>query len=596
MDAAHIRNFSIIAHIDHGKTTLSDRLLHRTGTIATREMEEQLLDSMDLERERGITIKAHPVTMLYQAKNGETYELNLIDTPGHVDFSYEVSRSLSACEGAVLIIDAAQGVEAQTVANVHLATKQNLLIIPVINKIDLPHADIPQAKRQMEDILAIPGETAILASAKEGIGIDEVLEAIVARIPPPKPTGAPSVQALGFDSYFDTYKGVVTHVRIFNGELRPGMRVKLLHSGKTVEVKEVGSFNPKPYVREKLQTGETGYMTANIKSPMDVKMGDTITDAKNPSPVLPGFKEIHPMVFSGLYPINTADYEHLKANLGKLQLNDSAFVYQPESSVALGFGFRCGFLGLLHLEIVQERLRREYGMDIIATYPSVVYRITLTDGAVKEVDNPAFLPEVNYIAKIEEPMVWAFVISPNEYIGDMMALLAEKRGLVDHTETLDPRRVMLTSTLPLNEILIDFHDRIKSITRGFGSMDYEHAGYQEADMVKLDMLVNGESVDAFSCIVHRSKAEGRGRALAAKLKEVIPRQQYQVAIQAAIGGKIVARETVSALRKDVTAKCYGGDITRKRKLLEKQKEGKKRMKSFGSVNIPQEAFIEVLKA
>ena len=596
MDAAHIRNFSIIAHIDHGKTTLSDRLLHRTGTIATREMEEQLLDSMDLERERGITIKAHPVTMRYQAKNGETYELNLIDTPGHVDFSYEVSRSLSACEGAVLIIDAAQGVEAQTVANVHLATKQNLLIIPVINKIDLPHADVAQAKRQMEDILAIPGDTAILASAKEGIGIDEVLEAIVARIPPPKPTGASSLQALGFDSYFDTYKGVVTHVRIFNGELRPGMRVKLLHSGKTVEVKEVGSFNPKPYVREELLTGETGYMTANIKSPLDVKMGDTITDAKNPSPVLPGFKEIHPMVFSGLYPINTADYEHLKANLGKLQLNDSAFVYQPESSVALGFGFRCGFLGLLHLEIVQERLRREYGMDIIATYPSVVYRITLTDGTLKQVDNPAFMPEVNYIAKIEEPMVWAFVISPNEYIGDMMALLAEKRGLVDHTETLDPRRVMLTSTLPLNEILIDFHDRIKSITRGFGSMDYEHAGYQEADMVKLDMLVNGESVDAFSCIVHRSKAEGRGRALAAKLKEVIPRQQYQVAIQAAIGGKIVARESVSALRKDVTAKCYGGDITRKRKLLEKQKEGKKRMKSFGSVNIPQEAFIEVLKA
>ncbi|MGD0410560.1 MAG: translation elongation factor 4 [Verrucomicrobiota bacterium] len=596
MDAAHIRNFSIIAHIDHGKTTLSDRLLHRTGTIATREMEEQLLDSMDLERERGITIKAHPVTMLYQAKNGETYELNLIDTPGHVDFSYEVSRSLSACEGALLIIDAAQGVEAQTVANVHLATKQNLLIIPVINKIDLPHADIPQTKIQMEDILAIPGDTAILASAKEGIGIDDVLEAIVARIPPPKPTGAPSVQALGFDSYFDTYKGVVTHVRIFNGELFPGMRVQLLHSGKTVEVKEVGSFNPKPYARERLQVGETGYMTANIKSPMDVKMGDTITDAKNPSPVLPGFKEIHPMVFSGLYPINTADYEHLKANLGKLQLNDSAFVYQPESSLALGFGFRCGFLGLLHLEIVQERLRREYGMDIIATYPSVIYRVTMTDGALKEVDNPAFLPEVNYIQKIDEPMVWAFVICPNEYIGDMMALLAEKRGLVDHTETLDPRRVMLTSTLPLSEILIDFHDRIKSITRGFGSMDYEHAGYQEADMVKLDMLVNGEPVDAFSCIVHRSKAEGRGRILAAKLKEVIPRQQYQVAIQAAIGGKIVARETVGALRKDVTAKCYGGDITRKRKLLEKQKEGKKRMKSFGSVNIPQEAFIQVLKA
>jgi GTP-binding protein LepA len=596
MDAAHIRNFSIIAHIDHGKTTLSDRLLHRTGTISTREMEDQMLDSMDLERERGITIKAHPVTMRYEAKNGEIYELNLIDTPGHVDFSYEVSRSLSACEGALLIVDAAQGVEAQTVANVHLAMKQNLTIIPIINKIDLPHADVPQAKRQLEDILAIAGDSAISASAKEGIGIDEILEAIVERIPPPKPTGAPSLQALGFDSYFDTYKGVVTHVRVFNGELKAGLQVKLLHSGKNVEVKEVGSFNPKPYVRDRLQVGETGYMTANIKSPQEVKMGDTITDARIASPALAGFKEIHPMVFSGIYPINTADYEHLKANLAKLQLNDSAFVFQAETSVALGFGFRCGFLGLLHLEIVQERLRREYNMDIIATYPSVIYRVTMTDGTIKDVDNPTFLPEQNYIQIIEEPMVKTFVICPNEYIGDMMMLISEKRGAVDNTETLDSRRVMLTGRIPLNEILIDFHDRIKSITRGYGSMDYEHAGYQPSDMVKLDMLVNSEAVDAFSCIVHRDKAEGRGRALAAKLKEVIPRQQYAVAIQAAIGGKIVARETVSALRKDVTAKCYGGDITRKRKLLEKQKEGKKRMKSFGSVNIPQEAFIEVLKA
>jgi GTP-binding protein LepA len=596
MDAAHIRNFSIIAHIDHGKTTLSDRLLHRTGTIATRDMEAQLLDSMDLEKERGITIKAHPVTMRYTARNGETYELNLIDTPGHVDFSYEVSRSLSACEGALLIIDAAQGVEAQTVANVHLAMKQNLTIIPIINKIDLPHANVPETRKQLEDILAIPGDTAILASAKEGIGIDEILEAIIERIPPPKPTGAPSLQALGFDSLFDTYKGVITHVRVFNGELKAGMQVKLLHSGKTVEVKEVGSFNPKPYVREKLEVGETGYFTANIKSPKEVKMGDTVTDSRNPSPVLAGFKEIHPMVFSGIYPINTGDYEHLKANMGKLQLNDSAFVYQAETSVALGFGFRCGFLGLLHLEIVQERLRREYGMDIIATYPSVVYRVTMSDGIVKQIDNPAFLPEPNYILKIEEPMVRAFVICPNENIGDMMALITEKRGAVDQTETLDARRVMLTSLVPLNEILIDFHDRIKSMTRGYGSMDYEHADYRESDMVKLDLLVNGESVDAFSCIVHRDKAEGRGRVLAAKLKEVIPHQQYQVAIQAAIGGKIVARETVSAFRKDVTAKCYGGDITRKRKLLEKQKEGKKRMKAFGTVNIPQEAFIEVLKA
>ncbi len=596
MDAAHIRNFSIIAHIDHGKTTLSDRLLHMTGTIATRDMSDQLLDAMDLERERGITIKAHPVTMLYTAKNGETYELNLIDTPGHVDFSYEVSRSLAACEGALLIIDAAQGVEAQTVANVHLAMKQNLTVIPVINKIDLPHANIAMTKMQLEDILAIPADTAVLASAKQGIGIEDILEAIVERIPPPKPTGAPSLQALGFDSYFDTYKGVVTHVRVFNGELKAGQHVKLLHSGKSVEVKEVGSFNPRPYIRDRLQVGETGYFTANIKSPKEVKMGDTVTDSRNPSPVLPGFKEIHPMVFSGIYPINTADYEHLKANMGKLQLNDSAFAYQSETSVALGFGFRCGFLGLLHLEIVQERLRREYGMDIIATYPSVIYKVTQTDGTVKEVDNPAFLPDVTYIEKVEEPMVKAFVICPNENIGDIMSLISEKRGAVDHTETLDQRRVMLTSLLPLNEILIDFHDRIKSITRGFGSMDYEHAGYRESDMVKLDMLVNNESVDAFSCIVHRDKAETRGRALAAKLKDVIPNQQYQVAIQAAIGGKIVARETVSALRKDVTAKCYGGDISRKRKLLDKQKEGKKRMKAFGTVNIPQEAFIEVLKA
>jgi GTP-binding protein LepA len=596
MDSAHIRNFSIIAHIDHGKTTLSDRLLHRTGTIATRDMSEQLLDAMDLERERGITIKAHPVTMLYKARNGETYELNLIDTPGHVDFAYEVSRSLSACEGALLVIDAAQGVEAQTVANYHLAAKLNLEIIPVINKIDLGHADVPQAKRQLEDVLALPAELAIPCSAKEGIGIEDILEAIVARIPPPKPTGEPSLQALGFDSYFDTYKGVVTHVRVFNGELKAGQMVKLLHSGKTVEVKEVGSFNPKPYTREKLEVGETGYFTANIKSAAEVKMGDTITDARNPSPVLPGFKEIHPMVFSGIYPINTADYEHLKSAMGKLKLNDSAFVYSAETSVALGFGFRCGFLGLLHLEIVQERLRREYDMDIIATYPSVVYHVTLSDGTRKQVDNPAFMPDVTFIEKIEEPMVKAFVICPNENIGDMMALISEKRGALDHTETLDTHRVMLTALIPLNEILIDFHDRIKSITRGYGSMDYERAGVRESDMVKLDILVNSESVDAFSCIVHRDQAEGRGRALAAKLKEVIPRQQYAVAIQAAIGGKIIARETVSALRKDVTAKCYGGDISRKRKLLEKQKEGKKRMKSFGSVNIPQEAFIEVLKA
>ena len=441
MDTAHIRNFSIIAHIDHGKTTLSDRLLHRTGTITTREMEDQLLDSMDLEKERGITIKAHPVTMLYQAGNGETYELNLIDTPGHVDFSYEVYRSLSACEGALLIVDAAQGVEAQTVANVHLAMKQNLAIIPVINKIDLPHADVAQSKRQLEDILAIAGDSAILASAKEGIGIDQILEAIVERIPAPKPTGAPSLQALGFDCYFDTYRGVVTHVRVFNGELKPGMQVKLLHSGKNVEVKEVGSFNPKPYVRERLECGETGYMTANIKSPLEVKMGDTITDARHPAPALPGFKEIHPMVFSGIYPINTGDYEHLKANLAKLQLNDSAFVYQPETSVALGFGFRCGFLGLLHLEIVQERLRREYNMDIIATYPSVIYRVKLTDGTEVQIDNPAYLPPVAQIESISEPMVRALslihISEPTRLLSISYAVfcLKKKTKVTQHTYT-----------------------------------------------------------------------------------------------------------------------------------------------------------------
>src|SRR5579862_4214663 len=596
MDSAHIRNFSIIAHIDHGKTTLSDRLLHRTGTIATRDMEAQLLDSMDLERERGITIKAHPVTMHYKARNGEIYELNLIDTPGHVDFAYEVSRSLSACEGALLIIDAAQGVEAQTVANMHLAMKQNLEIIPVINKIDLPHANVAQTKQQLEDILTIESSLAIPASAKEGIGIEEILEAIVARIPPPKPTGQGSLQALAFDSFFDTYKGVVTHVRVFNGELKAGMHVKLLHSGKNVEVKEVGSFNPKPYTRDKLEVGETGYFTANIKSAQEVKMGDTITDARNPSPALPGFKEIHPMVFSGIYPINTADYEHLKSSMAKLQLNDSAFAYSAENSVALGFGFRCGFLGLLHMEIVQERLRREFDMDIIATYPSVIYEVLQTNGEKLEVDNPAHLPDPSVIDEIREPIVEAFILCPNETISPLMQLIMEKRGEVKHTESLDTRRVMLECELPLNEILVDFNDKIKSITRGYGSMDYEHAGYRAAKLVKLDMLVNDEPVDAFSSFVHRDKAEARGRQLAAKLKEVIPKQLYQVAIQAAIGGKIVARENVAAMRKNVIAKCYGGDITRKRKLLEKQKEGKKRMKSIGKINIPQEAFIEVLKS
>ena len=592
----NIRNFSIIAHIDHGKSTLADRIIQLCGGLSDREMEAQVLDSMDLERERGITIKAHPVTMYYTAKNGEEYELNLIDTPGHVDFAYEVSRSLSACEGALLIVDAAQGVEAQTVANVHLAMKQNLTIIPVINKIDLPHANIPMAKQQLEDILAIPGDSAVLASAKEGIGIEDILEAIVHRMPPPKPTGVPSLQGLIFDSFFDTYKGVVILVRVTNGELKAGTQVKLLHSGKTVEVKEVGSFRPKPYVRDRLTVGETGYFTANIKTPREVKVGDTITDPRQPAPELPGFQEIHPMVFSGIYPINTADYENLKVAIAKLQLNDSALTFMAESSAALGFGLRCGFLGLLHMEIVQERLRREFDMDIIATYPSVIYQVKMTDGRELQVDNPAFLPDVTYIEHIMEPVVKAFAICPNENIGDIMGLIKEKRGDISNTETLDARRVMLTAKMPMNEILIDFHDRIKSITRGYGSMDYEPIGYEISDMVKLDMLVNGEVMDAFSCLVHRDKAEARGRVLAAKLKEVIPRQQFGIAIQAAIGGKIIARETVGAMHKDVTAKCYGGDISRKRKLLEKQKEGKKRMKMFGTVNIPQEAFIEVLKS
>ena len=596
MDPSKIRNFSIIAHIDHGKTTLSDRLLQGTNTVSQREMEDQLLDSMDLERERGITIKSHPVTMYYTARDGETYELNLIDTPGHVDFSYEVSRSLSACEGALLIIDAAQGVEAQTVANVHLALKQGLEILPVINKIDLPHADVNGAISQIEEILAIPGEEALPCSAKEGIGIEDILEAIVQRVPPPKPTAEGKLQALGYDSVYDPYKGVVIHVRVFDGELIPGMQVRLHHSEKTIEVKEVGSFNPKPYSREKLGPGETGYVTGNIRVPRDVKMGDTLLETRNAADPLAGFQEVRPMVYSGIYPINSADYEHLKNNLAKLQLNDPAFVYQQESSIALGFGFRCGFLGLLHLEIIQERLRREYDMDIIATYPNVIYRVIQTDGTELEVDNPVHMPDPSIIDWIEEPIVRTHIMCPNENIGDMMNLVSEKRGVVEHTESLDGTRVMLQGTVPMNEILVDFHDRIKSLTRGFGSMDYDPAGYQQSKMVKLDMLVNGDPVDAFSCIVHFDKAEQRGRALAAKLKEVIPRQQFKVAIQAAIGGRIVARETVGAVRKDVTAKCYGGDISRKRKLLEKQKEGKKRMKSIGSVNIPQDAFIKVLKA
>ena len=595
MSIERTRNFCIIAHIDHGKTTLSDRLLESTGTIAERDKQDQLLDSMDLERERGITIKAHPVAMKYQARDGQDYRLNLLDTPGHVDFAYEVSRSLAACEGALLVVDAAQGVEAQTVANVHLALKQGLTIIPVINKIDLPNADIPTVKKQLEDILAIPSDEAIEASAKAGLGITEILEAIVHRIPPPQARDE-ILRGLVFDSIFDGYRGVVAYIRVATGSVSPGMGVKLMSTNQNYEIKEVGVFTPKMFPQPRLNAGDVGYFIANIKSTADIKIGDTLTDARKPAqePLL-GFQEVHPMVFSGIYPINTADFEHLKAAMSKLQLNDSAFVFQPESSVALGFGFRCGFLGLLHMEIIQERLRREYNMDIIATYPSVVYEVVKTNGEHIEVDNPANLPDMSVVEEIREPIVKCFVMVPNGNIGDMMQLVLDKRGTVEHTESLDSRRVMITATLPLNEILVDFHDKIKTLTRGYGSMDYEPAGYREADLVKLEMLVNSEPVDAFSSIVHRDKADARGRSLAAKLKEVIPAQLYQVAIQAAIGGKIIARENVSALRKNVTAKCYGGDITRKRKLLEKQKEGKKRMKAIGSVNIPQEAFIQVLK-
>ncbi len=591
------RNFCIIAHIDHGKTTLSDRLLQLTGTIAERDMQEQLLDSMDLERERGITIKAHPVTMAYKAPDGREYRLNLLDTPGHVDFSYEVSRSLSACEGAILLIDAAQGVEAQTVANVHLAAQQNLVIIPVINKIDLPNADVEGVLDQIEDILAIPREEAIPASAKTGLNVEKILEAIVERVPPPKAMGDNIPRALVFDSVFDIYRGVIGYARVFSGEFKPGQQVRLMSENRAYELKEVGVFTPKMLSQPSLQAGDVGYFIANIKTTAEIKIGDTLTDARTPAQEpLPGFKEVHPMVFSGIYPINTSDFELLKAAMAKLQINDAAFVFQAENSVALGFGFRCGFLGLLHMEIIQERLRREYGMDIIATYPSVVYEVLKTDGTILHVDNPAHLPDPSVIAEIREPIVNVTLLVPNENIGDMMQLVLEKRGTVDHTESVDSRRILLACVLPLNEILVDFNDKIKTLTHGYGSMDYEHAGYRAAKLVKLDLLVNGEPVDAFSSIVHRDKAEARGRTLAAKLKEVIPRQMFQVPIQAAIGGKIIARETVSAMRKNVTAKCYGGDITRKRKLLEKQKEGKKRMKSIGRVNIPQEAFIEVLKA
>jgi len=596
-DLSRIRNFSIIAHIDHGKTTLSDRLLELTGAVAKRDQRDQLLDDMDLERERGITIKAHPVTMKYQARDGRMYEFNFIDTPGHVDFSYEVSRSLAACEGALLVVDATQGVEAQTVAHAFLAAANHVKIIPVLNKTDMTAADPETVERQIEDIFAIPREECFRVSAKTGAGVAEVLEALVARIPPPKSSHPDELRALVFDSEYDTFRGGMIYVRMFDGSIRRGDRIRLMGTGKDYEVQEVGIFNPKPQPVEALQAGQVGYFLANIKNTAEILVGDTITSARNPTAhPLAGFKAMHPMVFTGLYPIDADDYEKLKYSLEKLALNDSSFQYQIESSVALGFGFRCGFLGLLHMEIVQERLRREYDCDIIATYPGVVYRVRMNDGTVKEVDNPVFLPDPTEFEAIEEPIVRLFLICLGEQIGDMMKLVMDKRGSIDRTETLDAKRVMLTCTMPLNEILIDFHDRLKSLSRGYASMDYEHAGYREDDLVKLDILVHGEAVEAFSCIVHRDKAEARGRQICEVLVDLIPPQQFAIAIQAAIGAKIIARTTVRAYRKDVTAKCYGGDITRKRKLLEKQKEGKKRMKQFGKVGIPQEAFIAVLKS
>ncbi|MCZ6671840.1 MAG: translation elongation factor 4 [Verrucomicrobia bacterium] len=592
----NIRNFCIIAHVDHGKTTLSDRLLESTETVTKREMKEQLLDSMDLERERGITIKAHPVCMLYHAKDGQDYRFSLIDTPGHVDFSYEVSRSLAAAEGALLLIDAAQGVEAQTVANAHLAISQDLVIIPVINKIDLPGANLDLCLHQLEEVLAIPAEEAILASAKEGIGISEILEAVVEHVPPPRLADYPQTRVLIFDSVYDAYKGVICYVRMFSGSLKRGDKILMMSDNVKAELKEVGIFTPAMKETSELTAGNSGYVVTNIKAVSDIKIGDTITLEKEPAvDMLSGFQEVRPMVYSGIYPLDTSDYQKLKTSMGKLRLNDSAFTFQAESSVALGFGFRCGFLGLLHMEIVQERIRREYDVDIIATYPSVVYKLKTTDHKFMKVDNPVNLPDPETIAYLEEPMIVATIHIPSSFIGDILALVMDKRGFCEHTETLDETRLMLTCRLPLNEVLVDFNDKLKSITKGYGSMDYEFSDYQQSKLVKLDILVNGESVDAFSSIVHVDKAASKGRELCKKLKDILPRQMFKIPVQATIGGKVIARETLSAYRKDVTAKCYGGDITRKKKLLEKQKKGKKRMKQIGKVSIPQEAFIDILK-
>jgi GTP-binding protein LepA len=596
MDARFIRNFAIIAHIDHGKSTLSDRLLEMTGALSDREMQAQVLDAMDLERERGITIKAHAVRMKYKARDGLTYQLNLIDTPGHVDFSYEVSRSLSSCEGALLVVDATQGVEAQTLANAYLAINHGLEIIPVINKIDLPSADILRTQEAIEQAVGLDATDAIPVSAKTGQGVDEVLEAIVHRLPPPKGDPDAPLQALIFDSWFDAYRGVIVLTRVMQGTMRKGQRIRLMSNGKAYEIESMGVLSPKPVEIGELSAGEVGFFAATIKNVGDTKIGDTVTDDEHPAAkALPGFEDIKPMVFSGLYTVDSHEHTLLRDALEKLRLNDSSFFFEPESSVALGFGFRCGFLGLLHMEIIQERLEREYELDLITTAPSVRYHITLTDGGEIEVDNPSRWPEPQSIESVREPVIQAKILSNEEYVGGILKLVEEKRGKQVNFEYVTPTRVMLTYELPLNEIVLDFYDRLKSISRGYASLDYQLAGEWESPMVKLDILVSGEPVDALSIIVHKDHAYERGRALVSKMRELIPRQQFEVAIQAAIGAKVVARETVSALRKNVLAKCYGGDITRKRKLLEKQKEGKKRMKRIGKVDIPQEAFLAVLR-
>jgi GTP-binding protein LepA len=596
MDRTHIRNFAIIAHIDHGKSTLSDRLLELTGSLSMREMQEQVLDAMDLERERGITIKAHAVRMKYTAQDGQEYQLNLIDTPGHVDFSYEVSRSLASCEGALLVVDASQGVEAQTLANAYLAINNHLEIIPVINKIDLPSADVPRAKEMIEQTVGLDTKDALLVSAKTGLGVPEVLEAIVKRLPPPKGNPENPLQALIFDSWFDSYRGVIVLVRLFQGTLRKEMKVRLWWNGKTLEVETLGVLTPKPVEVDELVAGEVGFMIANNKNVADTKIGDTITDDARPAiEPLPGFEDIKPMVFAGLYTVDAHEHTALREALEKLRLNDSSFFFEPESSAALGFGFRCGFLGLLHMEIIQERLEREFGLELITTAPSVRYHITKTDGEKIEIDNPSRWPAQSEIAKVEEPVIMATILTNEEYVGGILKLVEEKRGRQKGFEYVSASRVMLTYELPLNEIVLDFYDRLKTISRGYASLDYHLSGYWESPMVKLDILVAGDPVDALSIIVHRDFAYDRGRALTAKMRELIPRQMFEVAIQASIGAKIIARETVAAMRKNVLAKCYGGDITRKRKLLEKQKEGKRRMKRIGKVDIPQEAFLAVLK-